>query len=116
VPIVTAGLPPGAIARLALEYPGAAQMLRSAAPLRLRGGEESAAYQLGEFVIRVGVRWRSAAELEWSGRVASTAAATVRTMQQQVGLRYHHANRSILIEGDPLPVRLRRSRTVKAAK
>jgi len=29
---------------------------------------------------------------------------------------YRHANRPILIEGDPLPVRLPRSRTPKAAK
>jgi hypothetical protein len=33
-----------------------------------------------------------------------------------VGLRSHHANRPILIEGDPLPVRLRRSQAIKARK
>jgi hypothetical protein len=33
-----------------------------------------------------------------------------------VGLTSHHANRPILVEGDPLPVHLRRSRAVKAAK
>lgn len=31
-----------------------------------------------------------------------------------VGLTSHHANRTILIEGDPLPVNLRRSRAIKA--
>jgi hypothetical protein len=29
---------------------------------------------------------------------------------------YHGENRAVLIEGDPLPVRLSRSRTIKAAK
>jgi len=33
-----------------------------------------------------------------------------------VGRTSRHANRPILVEGDPLPVRLSRSRTIKAAK
>jgi len=33
-----------------------------------------------------------------------------------VELTWRHANRPTLIEGDPLPVRLSRSRTVKAAR
>jgi len=32
-----------------------------------------------------------------------------------VGLTSHHANQMILIEGEPLQVRLRRSRAVKVA-
>jgi hypothetical protein len=49
-------------------------------------------------------------------------AALRRTLQQApdlqvwVGLRYHHANRMILVEGDPLPVRLRSSRPNQAAQ
>jgi Ser/Thr protein kinase RdoA (MazF antagonist) len=70
-------LPMDAVAGLATEYPEAALGLRSAVPLRLHGGEESAAYRLGEFVVRVGSRWRSPAELEWSGQVASAAATVV---------------------------------------
>lgn len=38
-----------------------------------------------------------------------------RPHQRSLGLTSHHANRPILIEGDPLPVHLRKSRTVKAA-
>src|SRR6266487_6640669 len=36
-----------------------------------------------------------------------------RSVRQSVGRTYRDANRPILIEGDPLPVRLSRSRAVK---
>lgn len=46
-------------------------------PVRLHGGEESAAYRVGGYVVRVGVTWQSTARLEWSYRVAQAAAAAV---------------------------------------
>lgn len=46
-------------------------------PLRLHGGEESAAYRLGPHVVRVGPRWRTNAEAEWCHRIASAAAQQV---------------------------------------
>lgn len=48
-----------------------------ARPLRLMGGEESAAYRLGAHVVRIGPAWRSDAELEWCHRVAAEAALAV---------------------------------------
>lgn len=68
-------LPPGALDTLAAEYPAAAAMLRACNPHRLRGGEESAAYRVGQLVVRVGPRWRTAAQAEWACAVALTAAA-----------------------------------------
>ncbi len=41
------------------------------------GGEESAAWRLGGFVIRVGPAWRTAAEAEWSYAVAAAVSAQV---------------------------------------
>jgi Ser/Thr protein kinase RdoA (MazF antagonist) len=66
-----------AVTQLAAHWPGLAPTVRACTPLRLHGGEESAAYQLGPIVVRVGPSWRSAAELEWSGRVALAAAGRV---------------------------------------
>jgi len=43
-------------------------------------------------------------------------ADTVRTMGGSVGLTPHHANQSILIEGNPLPIRMPRPRTPKAVQ
>lgn len=45
--------------------------------VRLHGGEESAAFRVGDVVIRVGPEWRSVEELEWCHTVASAAAASV---------------------------------------
>jgi Ser/Thr protein kinase RdoA (MazF antagonist) len=44
---------------------------------RLHGGEESAAYRLGDHVVRVGAVWRSSAMLEWTNGVALAASLTV---------------------------------------
>lgn len=44
---------------------------------RLFGGEESAAFQIGDLVIRVGPTWRTTAELEWCHRIADAAARDV---------------------------------------
>ncbi|MFI6907074.1 phosphotransferase enzyme family protein [Nonomuraea sp. NPDC050394] len=43
--------------------------------VRLHGGEESAAYQLGDHVVRVGPEWRGSEETEWCHAVARHAAA-----------------------------------------
>ncbi|WP_214408618.1 phosphotransferase enzyme family protein [Sphaerisporangium fuscum] len=41
---------------------------------RLHGGEESAAYRLGDHVVRVGPAWRGTAEIEWCHAIALHAA------------------------------------------
>ncbi len=51
-----------------------------------------------------------------TGADSSGEVAGVRAMTNLVGRTPHQANRPILIEGDSLPVRLRRSRTTKAAQ
>lgn len=45
--------------------------------LRLHGGEESAAYRLGEHVVRIGPEWRALDETEWCHAVGRHAAARV---------------------------------------
>ncbi|MEU4724702.1 phosphotransferase [Nonomuraea dietziae] len=42
--------------------------------VRLHGGEESAAYLLGEHVVRVGPTWRTTAEAEWCHAIGRAAA------------------------------------------
>ncbi|MFD4402259.1 phosphotransferase enzyme family protein [Nocardia sp. NPDC058499] len=44
---------------------------------RLHGGEESAAYRLGEVVVRIGSPARDPAEIEWCNGVAAAAARSV---------------------------------------
>lgn len=46
-------------------------------PVRLHGGEESAAYRVGGHVVRVGAPWRTSEMLEWSNGVAHAAALAV---------------------------------------
>lgn len=47
------------------------------AAMRLFGGEESAAFRIGEHVVRVGPAWRRDEELQWSYSVAAAVAARV---------------------------------------
>src|SRR6185437_9741162 len=64
--------------------------------------------------------------LSWTRHTASAYCPAVRIpgpspapsaqVSPGVGLTSHHANRPILIEGDPLPVRLTRSRVTKTTK
>ena len=42
--------------------------------------------------------------------------STYTQVSGSVGLTSHHANRPILIEGDPLPVSLRRSRAIRGSE
>jgi hypothetical protein len=55
----------------------------------------------------------------WAGcmavRMMTTSLGPLRS-SDHVCLTSHHANRPIVIEGDPLPVRLRRSRAIKVTK
>lgn len=44
---------------------------------RLHGGEESAAYRVGDLVIRIGPQWRTDREMRWFARLAEHAAAVV---------------------------------------
>jgi hypothetical protein len=64
-----------------------------------------------------GLETRRADEgLSGEGSHSDTFGVDTRAGHKSVGLRSHHANRPILIEGDPLPVRLRRSQAIKARK
>ncbi|MFI6641705.1 phosphotransferase [Streptomyces sp. NPDC050504] len=53
------------------------EMPTDAAPERLAGGEESAAYRLGDAVVRIGGAGRDAADAEWCHAVATAAHRTV---------------------------------------
>ncbi|MFC4055002.1 phosphotransferase enzyme family protein [Actinomadura syzygii] len=44
---------------------------------RLHGGEESAAYRIGDLLVRVGPEWRSTAMAEWCNAVAEHAASAI---------------------------------------
>ncbi|WP_190813188.1 phosphotransferase [Saccharopolyspora pogona] len=46
-------------------------------PVRLHGGEESAAFAVDEHVVRLGSRWRRTDEAEWCNALASHASAKV---------------------------------------
>jgi Ser/Thr protein kinase RdoA (MazF antagonist) len=67
-------LPEGALDALAVWYPG---VLGGADPVRLDGGEDSAIYQVGRVVVKVGPSWLTAAAAEWAGRTALRAAGHV---------------------------------------
>lgn len=45
--------------------------------VRLHGGEESAAYRVGEFVVRIGPQWRTDQEMRWFATLAAHAATVV---------------------------------------
>jgi hypothetical protein len=54
----------------------------------------------------------------WLRQVANQQVSAIAGYRclHRVGRTYQHTNREILIEGDPLPVRLRRSRTAKGVR
>ncbi|MEV0705560.1 phosphotransferase [Saccharopolyspora sp. NPDC050389] len=56
-------------ARWGLDFPGD--------PVRLHGGEESAAFAVGGHVVRVGPQWRRTEEAEWCYAIASHASTDV---------------------------------------
>src|SRR5262245_2570734 len=45
--------------------------------VRLHGGEESAAYRIGDVVVRIAPQWRTDREMEWFAELADHAAAVV---------------------------------------
>ena len=95
-------LPTGALDKLAVEYPDAAAMLQGCRPKRLPDGEESAVYRVGQLVVRVGPRWRTAAQARWACEVALSAAAQV--PEVPAPLTSVHGCTVLMIAGRPLSV------------
>ncbi len=74
----------------------------SGSAARLHGGEESAAFRVGDVVIRVGPPWRQRSELEWCHAVARTAAASVpEAIAPRVNAR---GETVVLVDGRPVSV------------
>jgi Ser/Thr protein kinase RdoA (MazF antagonist) len=70
--------------------------------VRLYGGEESAAFRVGDVVIRIGPAWRQLAELEWCHAVATAAAASVR---EAIAPRVNTRGEMVgLVDGRPVSV------------
>ena len=87
-------------ARAVVERHWAENVSGSAA--RLHGGEESAAFRVGDLVIRVGPPWRQLSELEWCHAVARTAAASVpEAIAPRVNAR---GETVVLVDGRPISV------------
>ncbi|MBO2458434.1 phosphotransferase enzyme family protein [Actinomadura violacea] len=70
--------------------------------VRLYGGEESAAYRLGDLVVRVGPASRSSAEAEWCHAIAVHAAATL--PEAVAPLRTRAGATVVRVEGRPVSV------------
>ncbi|MFI0481423.1 phosphotransferase enzyme family protein [Actinomadura sp. 9N215] len=67
---------------------------------RLHGGEESAAYRLGDHVVRIGPKWRADEEIEWCHAVAGHAA---RFLPQAVAPLSRRDGASVVrVEGRPV--------------
>ncbi|RFU36383.1 serine kinase [Actinomadura logoneensis] len=71
-------------------------------PVRLYGGEESAAYRSGDLVIRVGPLQRTSAEAEWCHAVAVHAAASM--PEAVAALRTRGGATVVRVEGRPVSV------------
>ncbi len=71
-------------------------------PVRLQGGEESAAYRAGDLVIRIGPLGRSSAESEWCHAVAAHAALSM--PEAVVPLRTRGRATVVRVEGRPVSV------------
>jgi Ser/Thr protein kinase RdoA (MazF antagonist) len=69
---------------------------------RLYGGEESAAYQVGDHVIRIGPTWRRDDQAEWCHAVAAHAAATA--PEFLAPRRSRHGQTVIRVAGRPVTV------------
>ncbi len=90
------------LGELAESFPQIRSAAVSFRPSRLPGGDESAAWRLGGFVIRVGPSWRTAAEAEWSYEVA--AAVTVQVPEAIAAIRSAAGTMVQVIEGRPCSV------------
>ncbi|WP_131737403.1 phosphotransferase enzyme family protein [Actinomadura roseirufa] len=67
---------------------------------RLFGGEESAAYRIGDLVVRVGPAWRGDAEIEWCHAVAARAAGGL--PEAVAPLRTAAGGTIVRVDGRPL--------------
>lgn len=70
--------------------------------VRLHGGEESAAFHIGDVVIRVGPEWRSVDELEWCHSVARAAASEV--SEAVAPLASTSGGTVVVVDGRPVSV------------
>ncbi|WP_067462664.1 phosphotransferase enzyme family protein [Actinomadura macra] len=68
--------------------------------VRLFGGEESAAYRIGDLVVRIGPAWRGESETEWCHAVALHAAE--RMPEAVAPLRARSGATVVRVEGRPL--------------
>lgn len=71
-------------------------------PVRLYGGEESAAYRAGDIVVRVGPASRTNAEAEWCHGVAAHASADL--PEAVAPLRARDGSTVVRVEGRPVSV------------
>ncbi|MEV0052159.1 phosphotransferase [Saccharopolyspora shandongensis] len=71
-------------------------------PVRLRGGEESAAFAVGDHVVRVGPEWRSTEEAEWCYAIASHASTEVPEVAAPVATTDGRA--VVRVDGRPMSV------------
>ncbi|MFF0521110.1 hypothetical protein ACFYTC_20555 [Actinomadura nitritigenes] len=71
-------------------------------PVRLYGGEESAAYRAGDIVVRVGPASRTNAEAEWCHGIAAHAAAGL--PEAVAPLRARDGTTVVRVEGRPVSV------------
>jgi hypothetical protein len=94
-------------------------------PLLMQCSTTESTAHLNRFPTAPGHARRELAFTKWSCSTARSVplqvanqqvSVIVRGTDVSVGRAYQHANRDVLVEGDPLPVRLRRSRAKKAAK
>lgn len=70
--------------------------------VRLHGGEESAAFRIGDVVVRIGPAWRQLAELEWCHAVARAAASSV---PEAIAPRVNTRGQTVaLVDGRPVSV------------
>ncbi|SDZ11275.1 Ser/Thr protein kinase RdoA involved in Cpx stress response, MazF antagonist [Saccharopolyspora shandongensis] len=71
-------------------------------PVRLRGGEESAAFAVDDHVVRVGPEWRSTEEAEWCYAIASHASTEVPEVAAPVATTEGRA--AVRVDGRPMSV------------
>src|SRR4051794_17265338 len=74
--------------------------IKAATGERLHGGEDSAAYRIGNHVIRIGPAWRTDPELEWSHDVAFAAGRAV--PEAVVPLRTETDSTIVRVDGRPV--------------
>lgn len=71
---------------------------------RLPGGEESAAYHDGSYVVRVGPRWRRDDSIEWCHAVAAAAARSVPEALAPLPVAARPDRTAVRVDGRPVSV------------